>query len=145
RRGLKEETVDPNTRFLLEVNADSPEILTTSEKLELQRLSENLVLGRTERYMPFTEAMKALADTNARVLNVAGNTHISVLLKSQHAKLPQLSVPVDEIMDYQFPTAGNPGGETAVHHMVRVKVSALPSLLKQLEQMGLEVVRVHDY
>jgi FAD/FMN-containing dehydrogenase/predicted methyltransferase len=145
RRGLKEETVDLNTRFLLEVNSDSPEILTANEKVELQRLTETLVLGRTERYMPFTEAMKALADSHARVLNVAGNTHISVLIKTPQAKLPQVGVPVDQIMDYQFPTAGNAGGETAFHHMIRVKVSDLPLLLKQLDQMGLEVVRVHDY
>lgn len=145
RRSLGGVQVDPTTSFLLEVNDSAPLPLESDEKVEIERLTKDLVLVRTGRYMPFTRAMEKLADKDVRLVQVAGNTHISVLLRTGVAELTGLQVAFDPVLTYQYPSAALEGGDTAHYQMVRVMVSDLPQFMKQARQSGAEIVRVHDY
>lgn len=145
KRFLSEQVVDPKTRFLVKGDDEALAGLRADDKVQLIQLGDDLVLAQTERYVPFTAAMRSLAGKEAKVINVAGNKHISVIATSMSSTPPKLKTPIDGIMSYRYPTHPFGGSRQDYFHTVRILVSDLPAFLAEADQAGLKVLRVHDY
>lgn len=144
-RFLSDETVDQTTQFLLEGNADDLRSLAEDERFVLTQLKGDLVLAKTPRYVPFTEAMQRLKGSNAQIVNVAGNKSISVIVNSNTEGLPKLQTPFESIFDYRYPTHMFGGSRQDYFHTIRIAVADLPKFLAEAPGAGLKVVRVHDF
>jgi hypothetical protein len=149
QRSLKGQTVHPKTYFVVRISPEQWAELPKGLQGELTPLQNGLMLGSSDRYMPFTQKMRELAANGISPVDVAGNTRIAVVFTTKSAKVPEeLTVPHAMIESYKFPTAEFPGARgisTETFHRAEIDVSDSAAFVKQADKLGMRIVRFHDF